>query len=106
MKILGNRILISKIEEEKKEGFQTVEVQDSFVNKGKVEMLGEGKSEYVMYSSGGGDGIGPIGTNVVVQKVSIGDIILFAKYSPDTQDIKHEGRDMKIVNVDDILAIL
>ena len=41
MKILGNRILVSKVEDEVKDGgFQTVEVQDNFVNKGKVEQIG------------------------------------------------------------------
>ncbi len=35
MKILGNRVLVSKVEEPVSDGFQAVEVQDSFVNKGK-----------------------------------------------------------------------
>lgn len=96
MKILGNRVLVSKIEEEKKEGFQTVEVQDSFVNKGRIEMLGGIDSEKPISSY----------SSVSLEDLGVNDIILFAKYSPDTQDIKHEGKDMKIVNVDDILAIL
>lgn len=85
MKILGNRILVSKVEEEKKEGFQAVEVQDSFVYKGKVEQVGS-----------------YIGVNCPV----VGDNVLFAKYSPDTETIKHEGKEMKIVTIEDILAIL
>ena len=88
MKILGNRILVSKVEEEKKEGFQTVEVQDSFVNKGKVEQGGE---ENELSLSNG---------------IKNGDIVLFAKYSPDTQEIEHEGKKMKIIRVEDVLAIL
>lgn len=85
MKILGNRVLVSKVEEEKKEGFQTVEVSDTFVYKGRIEM----------YSCA--DNLCPF---------LVGDIVLFAKYSPDTQEIKHDGKDMKIVRVEDILAVL
>jgi len=82
MIILGNRILVSKVEEEIKEGFKTVEVQDNFVYKGKVEQIGQ------------------------VTGIKEGDIVLFSKYSPDTQEIDHEGQKMKIINVDDVLAIL
>lgn len=85
MKILGNRVLVSRVEEEKKEGFQTVEVQDSFVYKGKVEICGEG---------------------MTTDYPNTGDIVLFAKYSPDTQEVEHEGRKMKIISVTDILAVL
>lgn len=85
MKILGNRVLVSKIEEENKEGFKTVEVQDNFVYKGRIEKLGES--------------VDPMG-------LSIGDLILFAKYSPDTHEIDYEGKKMKVINVDDIIAIL
>lgn len=87
MKILGNRILVSKIEEEVKEGFQTVDVQDSFVNKGKIEA----KSVYI---------------SAALDGLNVGDVILFAKYSPDTQEVEHDGKKMKIIKVDDILAIL
>lgn len=86
MKILGNRVLVSKIEEEVKEGFSTVEVQDSFVYKGKIEQLSLNTS---------------FGT-----KVDVGAVVLFAKYSPDTQEVEHEGKKYKIVKVDDILAVL
>lgn len=83
MRILGNRILVSKVEEPKGEGFQTVEVQDSFVNKGKVEQIGD-----------------------FTGLVNPGDTILFAKYSPDTQEIEHEGKKMKVVLVSDVIAVL
>lgn len=87
MKILGNRVLVSRLEEQKSEGFQTVEVQDSFVNKGKVEQIASTElPESFVYK--------------------VGDIILFAKYSPDTQEVEFEGKKMKVVSVDDILAIL
>lgn len=98
MKILGNRVLVSRVEEEKKEGFQTVEVQDSFVNKGKIEQFGnklENRISEAFLKFPDGE-----------QLWNIGDTILFAKYSPDTQEVKHEGKDMKIINVADILAVL
>lgn len=84
MKIIGNRVLVSKVEEEKKEGFQSVNVQDSFVYKGRVEIFGD--CPHVAFNSG--------------------DIVLFAKYSPDTQEIDIEGKKMKIINADDVLVIL
>lgn len=87
MKILGNRVLVSKVEEEKKEGFQTVEVQDSFVYKGRVEQI-----ECVPY--------------VMDTGLKAGDIILFTKYSPDAYEVEEGGKKMKIMPVTDILAIL
>lgn len=89
MKILGNRILVSKIEEEKKDGFQTVDVQDSFVYKGKVEQTSSDCPQP--------------GDHIHMQK---GDTVLFAKYSPDTKEVDHEGKKMKIISMDDVLAIL
>lgn len=86
MKILGNRILVSKVEEPKTEGFQATQITDSFVNKGKVEGFGDSAS--------------------FKQPVEMGDTVLFAKYSPDTQEIEHEGKKMKIISVSDVLAIL
>lgn len=88
MKILGNRVLVSRIEEPKPEGFQTVEVQDSFVCKGRIEQIGEDLCVNV--------------SNYFL----VGDTILFAKYSPDTQEIEHEGQTMKVIFVSDILAVL
>lgn len=96
MKILGNRVLVSRIEEEKTEGFQTVNVQDSFVNKGKVEQVGNflvNEDDEKLRRQ-------------ALPEANVGDVILFAKYSPDTQEVKHAGKDMKIISVDDILAIL
>jgi len=80
LKILGNRVLLSKVEKEKKEGeFEEVEVQDSFVYKGRVEQLGGG----------------------LQGEIQIGSIVHFAKYSPHTHDIE----DMKAVRLEDIIAI-
>lgn len=88
MKILGNRILVSKVEDPTpKDGFQAVQVEDSFVYKGKVEQIG---TEDAKVSAG----------------IDEGEIVLFAKYSPDTQEIDHEGRKMKVVSIDDVIAIL
>lgn len=84
MKILGNRVLVSRIAEEVKEGFNAVDVVDSFINIGKIEMLGDGCNCGIL----------------------VGNTIMFAKYSPDTQEVELEGKKMKIINVDDILAIL
>ena len=89
MQILGNRVLVRKCEEVKKEGFQTVDVQDPFLNKGVVEQVGT----QGIYSSS-------MTTNLV--SPLLGQTMLFAKYSPDT----HDYEEKKIVSVDDILAIL
>ena len=92
MQIIGNRVLVSRVEEEQKEGFQTVEVQDSFVYKGVVEQVG-------------GEAFGATSTPYM-QSVHVGDKILFAKYSPDTHEVEDEGVKKKIVLISDILAIL
>lgn len=94
MKILGNRILVSKVEEEKKDGFQTVEVQDSFVYRGKVEQVG------------GETGTVWTGTSLSEPLLQEGSVVLFAKYSPHTQEIEHEGKKMKIIRMEDVLAII
>jgi len=92
MQILGERLLVSRIEDDKKEGFQTVDVTDSFVYKGKIEQVGDQSW-----------GTSTISTQ---SKLEIGQIVLFAKYSPDTQEIEHEGKKMKIIREEDVLAIL
>jgi co-chaperonin GroES (HSP10) len=86
MRILGDRVLVTKVQEEVKEGgFEAVKIQDSFVFKGKVEL---------------------IGNLVDANEVCPGDIILFAKYSPDTQEVDYNGQEAKIIIIKDILAIL
>lgn len=99
MKILGNRILVSKVDEPKKEGFQTVDVQDSFVYKGRVEQMGNKVTTKVPVCEAD-----LVYINSFTGKV--GDLILFAKYSPDTQEVDVEGQKMKIIKVEDVLAIL
>lgn len=88
MQILGNRVLVERAEEEKQEGFQTVEVQDSFSYRGKVVQTG--------------DSVGTYSTSPIKE----GDIVLFAKYSPHTLDVTHEGKNMKVLRAEDIIAIV
>lgn len=88
MRILGNRVLVTRIEEPKKEGFSTVEVQDSFVYKGKIEIVSHDVK------------------NWEENPMHVGDTVLFAKYSPDTQEVDYEGSKAKIIRIEDILAIL
>jgi len=85
-------VLVSRLEEEKKEGFQTVEIQDSFLYKGKVEQIGTE--------------IAPMwdGTAIVAPALVEGVIVYFAKYSPHTQEIDVEGKKMKVVRLEDIIA--
>jgi len=87
MRILGKRVLVSKVVEEKTEGFQAVEVQDSFVCKGQVVLTGEGCSLYETFA------------------LKPGRVVLFAKYSPDTHEVDVNGQKMKIISADDILAV-
>ena len=97
MIILGDRILVSKITEENKEGeFQAVEVQDSFLYKGKVEQIGE-KTRLMTLSE--------TGTTIEYYPVKEGAIVLFAKYSPHTQMISVEGEHMKVIRAEDVIAV-
>ncbi len=65
-------------------GFETVEVQDNFVYKGRVADLPD------------------INVHIGHKQLELGDVVLFAKYSPDTHEI--EGR--KWVRVVDLLGVL
>lgn len=100
MKILGNRVLVSRVEEAKAEGFTTVDVQDSFVYKGRVEQIGRKLLDKMKLHN-------KISEEQLMDDIRIeptfkvGDVVLFAKYSPDTQEVP-EG---KIINVEDILAV-
>lgn len=88
MFISNKYILVEKLEETKEEGFQIVQVQDNFVYKGKVVQVP----------------LTPVHMeNELVMK---GDTVLFAKYSPDTYEVDHEGKKYKFVAVADILAKL
>lgn len=78
-------ILVEKIEEEKADGIQMVEIQDEFIYKAKVKMV----PEMPVY----------VGNT----QVDVGDTVVFAKYSPDTHEYQKAE---KFVRVDDVLAIL
>jgi co-chaperonin GroES (HSP10) len=88
MRISNNYVVVEKLEEAAKEGFKTVDVQDNYVYKGKITHIPE------MPVCMGNTGVG------------VGDIILFAKYSPDTHEIDFEGKKVKFVSTRDILAVL
>lgn len=88
MQISNNYIVVEKLEEEVKEGFKTVDVQDNYVYKGKVTHIPEA----------------PVFLGNV--QVAPGSIVLFAKYSPDTHEIDLDGKKVKFVGTNDILAIL
>lgn len=78
-------ILVEKIEEEKGDGIQMVEIQDEFIYKAKVKLVPE------------------IPVFVGNTQVEIGNTVIFAKYSPDTHEYQ---KTEKFVRVDDVLAIL
>lgn len=88
MQISNKYIVVEKLEEEAKEGFKTVDVQDNYVYKGKVTSIPEAP---VFMGN---------------QQVGIGSIVLFTKYSPDTHEIDLDGKKVKFVAVTDILAVL
>ncbi len=88
MQISNHYIVVEKLEEEKKEGFQTVEVQDNFIYKGKVTHI----PECPVFMGN--------------KQVAPGDVVMFAKYSPDTHEIKEDGKTMKFIKTDDVLAVL
>ncbi len=88
MQISNSYVAVVKVIEPPKGEFRTVEVQDDFVYRGKVKLVPE--APIFM----GNKQVGP------------GDIILFAKYSPDTHEVDFEDEKVKFVKVTDILAVL
>jgi co-chaperonin GroES (HSP10) len=88
MQINSKYVVLEKCEEVAKEGFKTVEVQDNFIYKGKVIR----KPDCPCY--------------VDSYALAVGDVVIFAKYSPDTHDIELEGKKVKFVRVEDLLAVI
>lgn len=86
MKVSNNYIVVAQVEEPLKEGFDEVEVSDSSLFRGKVEIL----PECPVY----------IGND----QLTIGDIVLFSPYSPDTQNIVYKNESYKFISTRDILA--
>lgn len=85
--INSNYIVVEKFIEPQTGEFSTVEVQDSFVYKGKVAELPE--------------------TPVFLDnhKLEVGDIVSFAKYSPDTHEVTENGKTVKFVLASDVLKV-
>ncbi len=92
VKPLGDRVLVEAVEEhEVKQG--GIIIPDSAKEKpseAKVVALGTGKSDE--------DG------KKVAFEVKVGDVVLVSKYGGT--EIKVDGKEYKILNADDILAIL
>lgn len=88
MQISNNYIAVKKYYEPEPEegGFKTVDVHDESLFKGVVTHVPEAP----VY----------LGND----PLKVGDIILFAKYSPDTHEIDHDGETLKFINTRDILA--
>lgn len=84
MNILNGYLLVDKLPKKESEGFEVVDTQDDFVYKGKVIA---GASDITFYG------------------FKVGDVITFAKYSPDTHEIDFEGRKVKFVKATDVLAV-
>lgn len=102
MHIPNNRVVIEKVEEEVREGYREVKVQDSSTFKGRVIELPELKVTSISSTN-----IFPTeGIYIGQHKLEIGDILLFAQNSPDTHQITHEGKEIKFIKIDDILAVL
>jgi chaperonin GroES len=92
VKPLGDRVLVEAVEEQEvKQG--GIIIPDSAKEKpseAKVVALGTGKSDE--------DG------KKVAFEVKVGDVVLVSKYGGT--EIKVDGKEYKILNADDILAIL
>jgi len=86
--ISNKYIKLVKYVSPKTEGYGVVEVQDNFVYKGKVHEL----PEIPVY----------IGNRQLV----VGDVVLFAKYSPDTHEVTTDGLTVKYVALSDLLEVL
>jgi len=88
MEISSKYVVVKKFTEPKAEGFGVVEPTDSFIYKGQVTKL-PGEPVYVSN-----------------RQLMYNDVILFAKYSPDTIEMDLEGEKVKFVKREDILAVI
>lgn len=88
MQVSNNYVAVEKVFEPEPEvgDFKTVDVTDESTFKGKIKYLPE--APVFMGNT----------------HLAIGDIILFAKYSPDTHEVEHDGEILKFINTRDILA--
>ena len=93
VKPLGDRVLVEPIEEKEQQSEGGIIIPDSAKEKpteSKVISLGTGKTD----DSG----------NKIPFEVKKGDKVLISKYGGT--EIKIDGKDLKILNSDDILAIV
>lgn len=87
--INSNYVLVGRFEEEVKEGeFQTIKPEDISTYQGIVLEVPEAPA-YV--------GNTPL---------EVGNVVVFAKYSPNTHMIQREGKELKFVLIADILEVL
>lgn len=89
MRLLGNRVLVKREPKVESSGFEQVQAVDDFVGRGIVVMLGD-----------------EVDAVSAAPTFEVGQTVVFAKFSPDTRTIEHEGEEMKSVLVSDIIAIL
>ena len=92
IKPLGDRVLVEPLEEEEvvKGGIVIPDSAKEKPQEAKVVALGTGKKD--------DDG------NVIEFEVKVGDVVLTSKYGGT--DIKHEDKEYKILNSNDILAVV
>lgn len=89
MKISSRYVLVEKLRQPPQDGdFNVIEAQDDYVYKGKVVALPE------------------VPVHVDNALIAVGDVVLFAKYSPDTHEIDIGAVKMKFVAVVDLLAVV
>lgn len=92
VKPLGDRVLVEAVEEQeqKKGGIIIPDAHKEKPQESKVVALGTGKKD--------DDG------NAISFDVKVGDLVLTSKYGGT--DIKIDGKEYKILNSDDILAVI
>lgn len=86
--INSNYVLVEKVEPVKQEGFETVVVTDSFNYIGKIVKVPD------------------VPVFVDNFRVGPGTVVMWAKYSPDTHEVDHEGKKLKFVRITDLLAVI
>jgi len=89
MEISIHYVAVEKVADPVTEGeFKVVEVQDNFIYKGRIIKVPQGVPVYL-----GNRQLGP------------GDVVWFAKYSPDTHEVDWEGKKIKLVKITDLLLV-
>lgn len=88
MEININYIVVEQVPDPVSEGFKIVEVQDSFVYKGRIKQLPAT----------------PV--HLCNKMLEVGEVVIFAKYSPDTFEIDLPNGKVKFVKITDLLAVL